>query len=268
MKLSIIITHHQTPELLKLCLKSLEDTLNNVEYEIFIADSESQDEVQQEIKEKFPKVFFLQSTNNLGYAKIANRAILRSKGKYIFIVNADVITSENAIQKMLDYLDNHNDIGALGPQLINFDGTIQHSRFRFYTPMTAIYRRTLLGKLPAGKKNIARFLISDKPLSKDNTGPYEVDWIQGSAFLTRADALEKVGVLDENFFMYFEDVDWCKRFKDKDFKVFYFPDAKMYHYHIRISYKRGNVLDLFFNKYSRVHVLSAIKFFWKHRKHK
>lgn len=266
MKLSIIITHHKTPELLTICLQSIQNTIGNINHEIFIADSETDESAKEEIESQFPEIIFLDSQENLGYSKIVNRAILKASGEYLLVLNADIIATKNAISSLIEYLEQNPAVGMVGPRLTNFDGTTQCSRFKFYSPTTILYRRTFLGKMKWGKNKLNKTLISDLPMDGKNLKPYEADWLMGSSLLIRAEALEKVGLLDERFFMYFEDMDWCHRFKDLGYKIMYFPQATMYHYHIRISYKRGGAMDLLFNPHARIHVSSALKYFLKYHK--
>lgn len=261
MILSIIITHYKTPELLRLCLDSLRSTTKNIDKEIFISDSESNEETRNEIKETYPEVRFCASLKNCGYSAIVNKALLKARGDYILILNSDIILTEKAVEKMTDYLENHPGVGMVGPNLINFDGSSQVSRFRFYTPFTIIYRRTPLGKLKFGKKNIDNFLMNDKPT--ENTKPYTADWLMGSCIMIRSEAIENVGLLDERFFMYFEDVDWCHRFWDHGYKIIYLPDIKIFHYHIQSSRKKGFIANLT-NKYTYTHIKSALLYFLKH----
>jgi len=150
----------------------------------------------------------------------------------------------------------------LGPQLLNFNGTIQESCFRFHKPLTIVCRRTLLGRTSWGKKELARFAMEDFDRQSDK----EVDWLLGAALMLRRQALNDVGPMDERFFLYFEDTDWCRRFWDKGWGVVYWPSAKMHHYHGRSSKRTSGVADLFFNKYTWIHISSAIKYFWKWRR--
>jgi hypothetical protein len=161
---------------------------------------------------------------------------------------------------MMDYLDNDPSVGIVGPQLLNLDGSIQDSCLRFFGPLTIIARRSFFGKTRWGKKLIARFLMKDF----DHKETRKVDWVLGSAMMAKADAVKKVGPMDSRFFMYFEDVDWCRRFWQNGYKVVYLPEAKIYHYHFRVSKKSGGILDLLVNKYTWIHIKSAIKYFWKY----
>ncbi|MEK7066981.1 MAG: glycosyltransferase family 2 protein [Patescibacteria group bacterium] len=263
--LSIIITHHKNAELLKLCIRSLKDTVKKTAYEIIVAESEADKETDAALKEQFPDVKFIALSENSGYAKSVNEGIRQARGNYLLILNQDIVAVEDAVDDLARFAENEakkNKIGMAGPKLFGFDNKIQHSAFRFYSPMTILLRRTFLGKFGAGKKHIERFLLKDKNI-ENTEDPQYVDWLMGSALLVSKKAVEKVGLMDERFFMYFEDVDWARRFWENGYKVVYFPKAKMYHYHGKAS--RGSILDLFFNKMARIHNKSAILYFLKYK---
>ncbi len=261
MKLSIIIVHHRTPELLKLCLNSIKKTILGVDYEIIVVDSATSRKNAELIREKYPEAIFLPHKENLGYSRGVNLGLQKARGEYLLILNPDIILTENSVAKMLDYMKKHPDIGILGPKMLNFNGTAQRTYFSFYKPITIIARRTFLGRLKPFKKALADFLMAGSDSEKVQTP----DWIMGSAIMVSRRAVEKVRGMDERFFMYFEDVDWARRFWHNDFKVVYFPEAVMYHYHQRESKSRLGLFDPIFNKKTRWHIKSAIKFFWKYR---
>ncbi|MBI2063017.1 MAG: glycosyltransferase family 2 protein [Candidatus Yanofskybacteria bacterium] len=259
-KLTIIIVHHQTPELLKLCLKSLAETCKNIDLETIIIDSTISRQARDLVVEQYPEIKYLSFKENLGYARGVNTGIKNSNGKYILVLNPDVVVTDNAIIKMTDYMEKHPDIGMLGPRMLNFNGTHQNTYFGYYKPATILARRSFLGRFGRFKKVLDDFLVADADPSKIQTP----DWIMGSAIMVSKEALEKVGGMDERFFMYFEDVDWARRFWHNDYKVVYYPEAIMYHYHQRESSSRLGLLDVIFNKKTRWHIASAIKFFWKY----
>lgn len=291
-KISIIIVHHQTPELLKLCLKSLisghrktrdlevqprnyleVEPLNN--YEIIVVDStisrQARDLIEDlntlEVEPLGPligstsKIKYLPLKENLGYSRGVNIGIRNSIGKFILILNPDVIVTDGAIEKMADYMEKHPDIGMLGPRVLNFNGTRQKTFFSYYKPATILARRSFLGRLGWLKKELDNFLMADADPSKIQTP----DWLMGSAIMVNREAINKIGGMDERFFMYFEDVDWARRFWHNDYKVVYYPKAVMYHYHQRESSSCLGLLDAVFNNKTRWHIASAIKFFWKYR---
>lgn len=259
--LSIIITHHCTPILLKLCLKSIQENIGQIEHEIIVVDSQVDQENQELIKEKFPLVNFISFTKNLGYAKIVNTGIKTAKGDYLLILNADIIILENSINRLLEFIEQNPKVGIVGPQLLAFSNQVQNSFFRFPSIGAVLARRTFFGKSNWGRKKISQFLMNGENISK----PQKVDWLQGSAMLVRQKAIEKVGLLDERFFLYLEDTDWCRRFWQNGLDVVYLPQAQMSHYYFRSSKKRNGFLDILFNKYTRLHLISAAKFFWKWR---
>jgi len=259
--LSIIITHYKTPILLKLCLKSIKKNIGQLEHEIIVVDSETQPETQEMLKEEFPEVDLIGFKKNVGYAKIVNAGLKKAKGKFLLILNADIIVLNQAIQKMLKFLQNNPQVGLIGPQLLTFTNQIQLSCFNQPDFWAIIGRRTFLGKLKWFRKRIEKFLIAD--WDRKSTRP--VPWLQGSAMMTSKKAVKKVGLFDERFFMYFEDADWCQRFWQAGYQVVYFSEAKMLHYYHRASKKWGGFLDFFFNPYTRIHFWSALKYFAKWR---
>jgi len=262
--LSIVITHHQTLALLKLCLKSIKENVGVLEYEVIVVDSQSEENTRELIKEEFPEVKIIYFSKNVGYAKIVNTGIKAARGDYILILNADIIILKGSILKMLEFIEGHPKVGIVGPQLLTFSNQPQSSCFHFPNLGVILARRTFLGKLKWGKKKLNRFLMKNDDLSV----PKDVDWVQGSAMLARQTAIKKIGLLDERFFMYFEDMDWCRRFWQNRYRVVYLPTAQMSHYYYRVSKKWGGFLDIFLNKYTRLHLISALKYFWKWRKDK
>jgi N-acetylglucosaminyl-diphospho-decaprenol L-rhamnosyltransferase len=260
-ELSIIIVHHRTPELFKLCLKSLKENLRDIEHEILIIDSMSTRRSRDTIAQAHPEAQLLAYQENVGYSRGVNIGLSRAQGKYLLVLNPDIIVEPGAIQKMIAYMGAHPDIGVLGPRLLNFNGTWQRSYFRYYQPLTVVFRRTPLGRMAAAKRHIDHFLMVDTDHEKIQTP----DWIMGSAMLVSRRAYEAVGPMDERFFMYFEDVDWCRRFWHNGYAVVYYPAAVLHHYWARESKSRLGILDAIFNKRTRWHIISALKFFWKYR---
>lgn len=260
MELSVIITHYQTPELLGQCLKSIKIALKNISSEIIVADSQLEEKILKKLREEFPEIEFISFKENVGYTKLLNAGLKQSKGDFILILNADVIVPENSLDLMLDFMKKNPLVGLLGPQQLFPAGQIQPTCFRFYTPLTIVCRRTILGKTKFGRKIIDLFLLKDKYLNSTLL----VDWLMGSALMVNRTAFNKIGLLDERFFMYFQDVDWAKRFHHNGYQVVYFPKAKIYHYHQKASRGRG-LLSILTNKFTRIHISDAIKYFWKYR---
>lgn len=265
MKLSIIVNHYRTPEVLRNCLGSVKEEMGaaSFEWEIIVTDSATLEKTTEMMADEFPEVTFIPAKENIGFGKSINIALEKAKGEYLFIINADIVMDEKgAIEKMIAYMKGHPEIGMLGPKLWNINNTWQQSCFRFYSPPTVFYRRTFLGKTSAGKKDLDEFLMKDIFIKGEVTEPIPVDWLMGSAMMVRSRDLEKVGGFDEKYFMYFEDVDWARRFWEKGLKVVYFPKVTMYHHHFQSS-KKKSMLQSAFNKYARIHVQSAVKYFKK-----
>lgn len=258
-RLSIIIVNFKNPPLLRLCLRSLFEVLElTFEKEIIVVDVSSSLETRNVVSE-FSGVDLIFFKNNIGYTKGVNEGIKVSRGEAVLIINPDIIPLKGSIERMTEYICKNEKIGLLGPQLLNFDGSIQNSSFAFYSLLTILYRRTFLNVLPWAKKELNRFLESDK----DKTKISEVDWIMGSALMTTKKAMATIGLMDETLFLYMSEVDWAHRFWENGYKVIYFPEARMYHYHRRGSKGRFDIFDII-KKETRWHIIDAIKYFRKH----
>lgn len=262
--LSVIVNHYRSPEVLKLALGYLMKNAPEGS-EFIVTDSATIEKTERMMHYDFPGVTFLAARDNIGFAASVNRGIETAKGEMLLIANADVIVpSKTAIPELLDFLERHRDVGMVGPRLLNINGQHQPSCFRFYSPATIFARRTPFGATPWGKRELDRFLMRRVAVFDDAShNPLLVDWLMGSALLIRRTALADVGPLDERYFMYLEDVDWCRRFWEKGWQVMYYPHTSFYHYHFQASKKRGALIDLLTNRYTRTHLLSAVKYFKK-----
>lgn len=263
MKLSIIITNYKTPGLLKLCIESIRKSLSDDYYEIIVVDGESEEETQEMILDFLPRVKFISFSKNVGFPRLVNAGLkkLDPSSRFVLILNADIINESDSIQKMVDYMEKNSDVGILAPKLLSFNNDIQFSCFRFYTPWTILCRRTALGKTKWGEKILNDFLMKDW----DRKTTRDVDWVQGSAIMARREAVGKIGFMDERFFMYFEDVDWCRRFWENGYRVTFYAEAAMYHYHGQASASKKSILSSIYNRYIWVHITSALKYFVKYR---
>jgi GT2 family glycosyltransferase len=233
-----------------------------LDYEVLVCDSATEDDTRLLMNQEFPEVRFFPFTENVGFKRLFNTSLLEAQGEFVFAINSDVLLAEGVVDALCQYLESHPEIGILGPKQLHFNGSFQQTAFRFYTPLTIVYRRTPLGKTSFGKKHIEWFTMQGTDFSK----PLAVDWIIGSAMFVKRDvALEKVGLMDENFFMYMEDVDWCRRFWEIGLQVVYHPGIVIYHYHAKGSAKGGFIKGLLSNKLTWYHIDSARKYFWKYR---
>lgn len=258
MDISIIIVNYNTKDKTFYCLDSIyRADLTNINYEIIVVDNKSPEDIESELKSRYPNVIFIQSGFNLGMGSGNNIGIKKSKGENILILNPDTEVKEKSIKLMLDYLRNNKDVGLVGPKLLRSDGTTQDSCYRFPKLFIPILRRTFLGKFTKGY--IDDYLMKNIDLSEPNA----VDWIQGSSLLIKKEVLNEVGLFDERFFMYLEDTDLCKRINLSGRKVVYLPTAEVMHHHGRGSANKHWLIAPFSNKLSRIHIESWIKYFIK-----
>ena len=260
MDLSIIITSYKNPQLLKVCLDSIRRSkISGISFEIIVADSATEEETEMMMREEYDEVKFFPFLDNVGFQALVKKGFEQSTGKYILMLNSDIIVNPNSVQELFNTIGSDQSIGMVGPKLLNFNGTLQSSCFRFYKPYTIVYRRTLLGKFAFAKKHLNWFLMNDY----DHKTPKEVDWLMGSAIMISRSAIDKVGMMDPRYFMYMEDVDWCRRFWDAGYKVMYYPLVQMHHYHGKGSAKGGVLKSLFSSRLTWIHISSGIKYFRK-----
>lgn len=262
-ELTIAINGYRSPQLLRLCLRSIFEHMEAslIDYEVLVTDSATQEDTETLMREEFPEVSFSSFAENVGFRTLVNKSLEKAHGTYIFLINSDIILTATSVPRMLEYLKAYPDIGILGPKQLNFNETLQPSCFRFYRLLTILYRRTWLGHLPFAKRHLEWFVMADY----DKKAPRGVDWVMGSAILVTREAVRKVGPMDRRFYMYMEDVDWCRRFWENGYRVVYYPEATVYHYHGKGSAKGGFLGSLLFNRLTWYHIRSALQYFWKYR---
>ncbi|EKD49807.1 MAG: glycosyl transferase family 2 [uncultured bacterium] len=264
MNLSIVVVHYKSPKLLTQCIKSILEKYPELKGNFVIVDNSPNLKISKQIKKTFPKERYIPSKVNVGFAKGVNWGINNTTTEYVMILNPDIVMQDLAIEKMLNYMEKHKDVALIAPKLIYGDGTVQESCYRFHNSiLTVAYRRTFLGKMSFAKKELKKFTMADY----DHKKTKEVDWVLGACMMVRKKAIEEVGLMDERFFLYLEDVDWCRRFWENGWKVIYFPLAQMSHFYKRESAEKMGFIS-FFNKMTRIHIKSGVKYFWKHRKKK
>jgi GT2 family glycosyltransferase len=229
MDLSIVIVNWNVKDHLRECLRSLFESLQStphLTYQIIVVDSASSDGSPQMVRAEFPQVCLIASEENLGYAGGNNTGAATASGRYIFLLNPDTVVAPGSLDKMMAYMDSHPAVGAVGPQLRWPGGSIQSSRRRFPTLGSLFWESTLLGQWFPHNRCARRYHFEDQ--SPDHTQP--VDWLVGAALFLRREAWLQVGPLDENFFMYFEETDWCRRAVSAGWEIHYLPEAIVTHF--------------------------------------
>lgn len=259
MDLSIIILNYKTRGLLKQCLRGVQLFDLNLDYEIIVVDNHSGDGTVEMMRGEFPHIKLITSPENNGFAAGVNLGIKEAIGNYLLLLNTDVAILDNAIRKMYDFMESYSQAGLAGPKLLNPDGSTQLSCYRFPSFFIPIYRRTPLGKLPFAKKNLRKYLMLDWNHKESRT----VDWILGACMIVKKEAVNKVGLMDERFFLYFEDVDWCRRFWQNGYKVYYMAEVELVHYHKRESAENPGLKGVF-SYPTRIHIASWLKYFAKY----
>ncbi|MCF8127339.1 MAG: glycosyltransferase [Deltaproteobacteria bacterium] len=227
----IIVNYNSTDHLLE-CLKSLFDNCQDILVNIMVYDNASREDDVDRLKRAFPLILLTKNNRNLGFAKAVNQGLREGSAPYILILNPDTLVQLQFITSAIKYMSDHPEIGILGPKILDHDGTVQGSARAFPNLLTAIFgRKSILSKI-FPKNPITRGNILT--VQSDGMNPMEVDWVSGACMLVRRDAINSVGPLDERFFMYWEDADWCRRMWRKGWKVIYFPEASMIH-HVGVS---------------------------------
>lgn len=250
-KLSVVIITRNQCQKLKRCLDSIFNSDNGKQnIEIIVIDNRSVDDTLLMLREYSPNVILIRNKKNKGVAPARNQGIEVAKGNYIMMLDDDTEIKSGCFEKIIKFMDGHDDCWCLGTKQLRPDGNIEYNARTFYDLPTIIARRTLLGKFMRNKINT--HLMVDW----DHNSNREVDWVAGASFVMRAQAIKIIGNLDEGYFFGFEDVDWCYRVKLAGKKVYYLCDAQIVHC------IQGSSRKLFSRK-ALDHLFSAIRFYRK-----
>ena len=224
--LTVSIVNWNTKEPLRACVLALLRQ-TGCRMEIIVSDNASSDGSAEMVRGEFgEKVALIVNSENLGFGAAHNKAIKQAQGKYIFVLNPDSHPlSDDMCCGMAHYMDDHPEIGALGPKILNPDGSLQFSARRFPNPFAGIFRGTQLGKMFPNNRFVRSYLMTD--FAHDQIA--EVDWLSGAALVFRKQTLDRVGLFDERFYMYCEDMDICRRIGEAGWKVVYYPLVAVSH---------------------------------------
>jgi len=232
-RLAVVIVNYNVRELLRQCIRSLFAS-EGVSFEACVVDNASTDESVEMVRAEFPQVHVIQSPANGGYAYANNLALRLFLGKrsawqpdYILLLNPDTILEEDSLARMVAYLDSHPQVGAAGPKLVRPDGSLDLAcRRSFPTPEVSLWRMVGLSKLFPRSRRFGRYNLTYLDPDQET----EVDSVVGAFMMVRWEAFQQVGLLDESFFMYGEDLDWSLRLKSFGWKVMYYPSVRVIHY--------------------------------------
>jgi GT2 family glycosyltransferase len=227
MTLSIVIVNYNTEKLLKSCLESVYAGSNGTPLDIWVVDNHSRDNSVATVKSLFPRVKVIENPTNVGFSRANNVVISQSRSDFILLLNPDTVILDDAIERVVKFMREHPDVGIAGCQVLNRDGTLQLAcRRSIPTPKVAFYRLTGLSKLFPKSRTMARYNMTYE--SSDRT--HEVDAVSGAFLMIRREVVDQIGPLDERFFMYGEELDWCLRAKRAGWSVMYYPEAQIVHY--------------------------------------
>lgn len=243
MRLTVIIVNYNVKYYVEQCLNSLAKALNGIESEIYVVDNHSKDGSVDFLKERFPDINIIASNHNLGFARANNIAIRQSAGRYVLLLNPDTFVGEDSLRRALDFMDAHPEAGGAGVRMYNSDGTpAMESRRGLPTPMTSFYKMCgLCARFPESRR-FGRYYMSY--LGWDS--PERIDVVSGAFCLLRREALDRIGLLDEDFFMYGEDIDLSFRLLKGGFENWYLP-LPILHYKGESTHKTSfNYVHVFY----------------------
>jgi O-antigen biosynthesis protein len=245
MKLSIVIVNYNVKYFLEQCLYSVRKASANVTTEIWVVDNNSVDGSVEMVKEKFPEVHIIENKKNEGFSVANNQAIKLAQGEYILLLNPDTVVQEDTFEKVIRFMDEHPDAGGLGVKMIDGKGNfLPESKRGLPTPLVAFYKIFGLSKLFPQSRLFGRYHLGF--LDKEKI--HEVDVLAGAFMLMRKKTLDKVGMLDETFFMYGEDIDLSYRIQQGGYKNYYFPETQIIHYKGESTKKSSvNYVFVFYN---------------------
>lgn len=253
--LAIIIVNYNTRDLLDQCLRSVYGSSSRIGFGVIVVDNGSTDGSGQVVRQRYAGTRLLECGRNLGFARANNLGIRHADSRYVLLLNSDTEMSPDGLDHMVQFLDACPKAAVVGPRLLNTDLTDQGVARAFPTPMAVLFgRKTLLTRLWPDNPFSKRYLIGRHYTGAD---PFEVDSVSGACLMARRAAIEEIGLLDERFFMYWEDIDWCYRFKMAGWKVYCVPRARVIHHEGQSSKRQSSRLTAEFHR-------SVYRYYCKH----
>jgi hypothetical protein len=263
-KVDIIIVNYNSTDYLLKCIHSIYDVLEKeIAASIYVVDNASEDNIGR-LSQAFPQISLLKNKVNIGFARAVNYCLSRTSAPYIILLNPDTLVEKSFFTSIFKFMDENPKVGVAGPKILEKTGKVQGSARSFPTPMTALFGRdTFLSKFFPNNRMTSKNILTNQSGGQKNM---KVDWVSGACMILRRSALKEVGLMDERFFLYWEDADLCKRMSEKGWFVAYSPDASIVHYAGVSSKKRIRPLlefhksaYYFFCKYSKSKNSSVVK---------
>lgn len=223
--LDVVIVSYNTRQLLDHCLRSLPAACHGIKVLTYVVDNASRDGSAEMVEREHPAVRLIRNSDNKGFAHANNAALGQCSGRYVVLLNPDTIVRPGALSRLVQFMDETPSAGYCGPKLLNEDGSLQPSARRFPTVLSAAYAiLDLQRRRPLSRHTLEMHAVLDL------TGPAPVDWMTGACLLVRRAAIDQVGLLDDGYFMYFEETDWCRRMARAGWQGWYVPDAEVVHF--------------------------------------
>jgi N-acetylglucosaminyl-diphospho-decaprenol L-rhamnosyltransferase len=251
--LSIVIVSYNTRDLLDACLASVFQSWRGEGLEVIVVDNASTDDSLALLRLRYPAVILFEEATNAGFARACNDGLRASHGRYVMLLNSDTLALDDALPRVVSFLDANPIYAACGPRLVNRDGSVQSSGYLFTTLADILWESLGLTRSFPNSPLFNRRGLGGADLSDTR----EVDWVSGACLAVRREVMDDVGLLDDGFFMYDEDVDWCYRMKEAGLRVVFYPKAAIMHY------GRASIVQTGGDVAPRV-VASRVRYFRKH----
>lgn len=260
MTLSIILLNYKSQGHLRQSLRALRSQPIRHNLEVIVVDNGSHDQSAAVVSREYPAATFIGLPHNIGYSAGNNVGLRRATGEYIVILNPDVAVVPSALEELVAYLEQHPQVGIAAPRLINPDGSTQLSGALFPSFLIPLWRRSSFGKFPGARSQIRKYFIA----GWDRTTSRPVGWALGACLVIRRKAFDQVGLLDERYFLYYDDVDYCRRFWEQGWEVHYVASAEMVHYLSRTSAVNPGLSGIL-SYATRLHIRSWLAYTKKYR---
>jgi GT2 family glycosyltransferase len=253
--ISVVIVCTNERDLLRTCLSSILGSPPREPLELIVVDNASDDGSAEMVKEAFPSVRIITNEQRLGFAPNNNIGMRETSGRYLLLINSDAWVQPGAIDKLAAFMDANRQVGICGPRILNPDGSLQLSCRKFPTVRSVLMRRIPPVRWLLPERILTEHMMEDWDHGSDRT----VDWLLSACLLVRRKAVDEVGMMDDAYFLYAEDVDWCWRMWQQGWEVYYVPEAEAFHHYRRFSARNQ------LSKKTLIHIRSLVHFWRKNR---